>query len=152
MKLYICFILLKLTVSLGAQSQHYAGKFMNKRSLTDFRQFIVMQDTQSGLQSQVVNVRAFDSHGELWHSVASHAKSDIIAEVLSNFGKDHDIVSVYKLDLDHNGEIMHYYMIGHRDYAGKEQFFLVEEYFHGPEDIVDVEVNTFVWSHATVRN
>jgi len=88
----------------------------------------------------------------VWQSVAYPAETYIYNEVVSNFSQDIDLVSVYKLEVEINSERVHYYFLGHLTPAGKEDFLVIQEYYHGPEDIIPLEVNSFGWIRTTATH
>ena len=149
MKALAYLLILSVATCSLASAQSYSGKFKHKKALTEFEHFVVAQDHKNGIQGAVVSVRAFDGEGNMWESKAEHAKPHMISEVMNNFKNDKDIVSVYKLHFKHGRDKMDYYMIGYRDQNDKERFILLEELHHGPEDVVPVEINTFVWASST---
>ncbi len=140
------YILLIVSACSSALAQNYSGKFKHQPGLVDFEQFIVTQENNNGLQGAVVSVRAFDEQGNMWESKAHHAQPEVIAEVIKNFKNDKDVISVYELSFKRGKERVEYFMLGYRNEFHQEQFLLIEEWFHGPEHVVPIELNTFVWA------
>lgn len=143
---------LLLLISGSSFAQQYTGKFKHKPSLTEFEQFIVVHDAVTTSEGDVLSVKAFGKEGEMWHSVAHHANEEVFDEVYNNFKNDVKIFSVYKLEVDLSSEKVHYYLLGCLSPGGKENFLVIEEYYHGPENLIHVEVNSFGWTMTTAKN
>ena len=146
MKASVYTLIIIIATCSSTLAQSYSGKFKKKPAISDFEQFIVTQDQKNGLQGVVVSVRAFDHSGNMWESKAVHAETQLISTVIDNFKGEKNIVSVYELKFKHGREKMDYFMFGYLDSENKERFLLVEEWFHGPQEVVPIEVNTFVWA------
>ncbi|MFY0625243.1 MAG: hypothetical protein JXR07_03030 [Reichenbachiella sp.] len=151
MKTSLLLIFVIMNVELSLLAQDYSGKFKEKPSLNEFEQFIVLHDAVGLDQEDVLSIKAFGKGGELWHSIAYKAEQEIVNEVISNFYKDVLITAVYKLEVTIQTENLHYYLLGHTNNSGQEEFLVIEEFYHGPEDLVHVEVNSFEWAQASAQ-
>lgn len=143
-------LVIVLSVDFAARAQFYAGKFRHKPGLAEFDHVIVMSDAVRQNTGTVTAVKAFDIYGDLWHSRVAYPEGEEVLMLKQSFKKEKKLGSIYKLSLDRNGEELHYYLIGYRDQEHSERFFLVEEFYHGPSDVVPVEVNALLWSQAEI--
>lgn len=151
MKTLITLITLILTLAIQANGQFYSGKFKSEPQLEDFDHFVVSQHPHHHKYGGNLVVKAILPSGELWHSKANLVDDATAQKFIDEFGKDLDILSVYELDLEMDGEIWEYFMLGYRNEDDQASFVIVEEIFHNDYDSVPAEIHTFTWNPVTAK-
>ena len=144
-------IVIFLLASSSIFAQFYSGKFNSKPQLEEFEHFVVMQQPQYEKNGSDLTVMAFVKSGELWHSRATLVEPELAAEFIKNFNEEMDILSVYKLSIEYDGEELEYYMLefNNQEKSDKNDFIIVEEIYHKIGDVYRVEVNSFQWDRST---
>lgn len=151
MKTLIAFFTLSLTLASTAHSQFYSGKFKSDPMLEDFDHFVVHQHPHHQKYGGSLEVKAFVQSGELWHSTANLVDDETAASFVESFGQGLDILSVYELTIEMDGEVWDYFMLGYENEHRKASFIVVEEIFDDIYDSEPVEVHTFNWDRITAK-
>ncbi|MEO9806564.1 MAG: hypothetical protein ABJF04_25105 [Reichenbachiella sp.] len=151
MKRLITFLSLSLILALSANAQFYSGKFRSEPELEDFDHFIVIQHPHHHKYGGTLSVKAFVKSGELWHSKANVVDEETAKKFIEKFGNDLDILSVYELDIELDGEVWEFFMLGYENEHNQASFVVVEEIFDNIYDSEPVEVNTFTWDLITAK-
>lgn len=151
MKRSIIFLSLSLTLVLSASAQFYSGKFRSEPVLEDFDHFIVIQHPHHHKYGGTLSVKAFVKSGELWHSKAKIVDQETADRFIEKFGNDLDILSVYELAIELDGEVWEFFMLGYENENEQASFVVVEEIFDDIYDSDPVEVNTFTWDLVTAK-
>ncbi|WP_139793780.1 hypothetical protein [Reichenbachiella faecimaris] len=151
MKTLITFLTLSLALALNAQSQFYSGKFKSEPMLEDFDHFVVHQHPHHHKYGGTLDVKAFVKSGELWHSTANVVDDQTAKAFIEKFSDGREILSVYELDIELDGEVWEFFMLGYENEHNKASFIVVEEIFDDIYDSEPVEVHTFNWDRVTAK-
>lgn len=151
MKTLTTFIIIVLISVLNVQGQFYSGKFKSEPALEDFDHFVVHQHPHHHKYGGTLDVRAFVKSGELWRSTAKPVDEGKAKEFIDKFGGDLEVLSVYELDIELDGEVWEFFMLGYENDHKKASFLVVEEIFDDMYDSEPVEVHTFTWDRITAK-
>ncbi|MEP2024884.1 MAG: hypothetical protein ABJH98_14090 [Reichenbachiella sp.] len=151
MKTLITFLILSLVLVLNTKGQFYSGKFESVPVLEDFDHFVVHQHPHHHKYGGTLDVKAFVKSGELWHSTAEPVDEETAKVFIEKFGQGLDILSVYELDIELDGEVWEFFMLGYENEYKKASFVVVEEIFDDIYDSEPVEVHTFHWDRSTAK-
>ncbi|WP_422360256.1 hypothetical protein [Reichenbachiella sp.] len=151
MKTLTTFLIISLISILNVQGQFYSGKFKSEPALEDFDHFVVHQHPHHHKYGGTLDVRAFVKSGELWRSTAKPVDEDKAKEFIDKFGGDLEVLSVYELDIELDGEVWEFFMLGYENDHKKASFLVVEEIFDNIYDSEPVEVHTFTWDRITAK-
>lgn len=151
MKRLIFFLSLNLTLALNVSGQFYSGKFKSEPALEDFDHFVVSQHPHHHKYGGTLSVKAFVKSGELWHSKANLVDEETAARFIKEFGNQLDILSVYELDMEMDGEVWEYFLLGYENENKQASFVVVEEIFNDLYDSEPIEVHTFTWDLVTAK-
>ncbi|MFY0652864.1 MAG: hypothetical protein JXQ96_12550 [Cyclobacteriaceae bacterium] len=127
----------------SAQAQFYSGKYTCNPQMEDFDHIVVHQHPHHHQYGGDLTVKAFVEHGELWHSKAELLSDDKANEIIKKFGDNQEILSVYELEIELDGEDWEYFLLGYKDDNEKGSFIVVEEIFDIGDKTKAIEINTF---------
>lgn len=151
MKTLITFLIFSLTLTFGSRGQFYSGKFKSEPVLEDFDHFVVHQHPHHQKYGGILDVKAFVKSGELWHSTAHVVDTETATRFIDKFGGDLEILSVYELDIELDGQVWEFFMLGYKNDRQQASFVVVEEIFDDMYDSEPVEVHTFNWDRITAK-
>ncbi|MEO9964627.1 MAG: hypothetical protein ABJF11_02490 [Reichenbachiella sp.] len=151
MKRLISLLSLILILASSANAQFYSGKFKSVPSLEDFDHFIVIQHPHHHKYGGTLSVKAFVKSGQLWHSKANPVDEETAERFIEKFGQELEILSVYELVIELDGEVWEFFMLGYENEDKKASFVVVEEIFNNIYDSEPIEVNTFTWDLVTAK-
>lgn len=143
-KLYIFFVFLAITAN-SAYSQFYSGKFISTPQMEDFDHMIIHQHPHHHKYGGDLSIKAFIPQGELWHSTARLLDDEKATAITNKFAKGKEILSVYELDIELDGEEWEYFLLGYKDQNDKGQFIVIEEIFDIEDKSNPIEINLFEW-------
>ena len=119
--------------------------------LEDFDHFVVHQHPHHEKFGGTLDVKAFVKSGQLWHSTANVVDDETAKAFIKRFGEGLDILSVYELEIELDGEVWEYFLLGYENERQKASFVVVEEIFDNVYDSEPVEVHTFNWDQVTAK-
>ena len=146
MKNLLLIVIFFVALSFDSTAQFYSGKYESSPKMEDFDHIVIHQHPHHHKYGGDLSVKAFVEHGELWHSKAVLVSEEKASEFKSKFAVDLNILSVYELDIELDGEEWEYFLLGYEDDNKKSSFVVVEEIFDFEDLTKPVEVNTFVWN------
>ena len=136
---------------MNTQGQFYSGKFISEPMLEDFDHFVVHQHPHHHKYGGTLDVKAFVKSGELWRSTAKVVEGEKAEKFIEKFGGGLEILTVYELDIELDGEVWEFFMLGYENEYKKASFVVVEEIFDDIYDSEPVEVHTFNWDRLTAK-
>lgn len=151
MKTLITLFTLSLSLVLNAQGQFYSGKFVSEPKLEDFDHFVVHQHPHHHKYGGTLDVKAFVKSGELLHSTAKVVEEEKAKLFIEKFSGGLEILTVYELDIELDGEVWEFFMLGYENEYKHASFIVVEEIFDDIYDSEPVEVHTFTWGRSTAK-
>ncbi|WP_420582853.1 hypothetical protein [Reichenbachiella sp.] len=151
MKTLATILIISLITVVNVQGQFYSGKFKSEPVLEDFDHFVVHQHPHHHKYGGTLDVRAFVKSGELWRSTAKIVEENKAKEFIDKFGGDLNVLSVYELDIELDGEVWEFFMLGYENEQNEASFLVVEEIFDNMYDSEPVEVHTFTWDRITAK-
>lgn len=144
MNKYVAIFFIQLFAATTLSAQFFSGYYVSDPPMDEFEHLKVhhhhfKHDKYHG----DLSVKGFSEFGELWELKATMITGDRAAKIISKFGEEEKVETVYEFKIAVDGIEEDFILLGYVGRRGHPEFIAIEEIFASEQEIDLLELKSF---------